>query len=138
MYERPPTILDLRLAARARGEKTFTVNVPCKRGHIGPRYTSTGGCCECLGVGQAKALTANQLLTVQRYNPMPLLLAAEVTPDQIENLDRYLLHCAHHFCKSVIKMRDADNILRIARLAWVSEEPGRKLRDYKMPKGWAL
>jgi 5-methylcytosine-specific restriction endonuclease McrA len=34
--------------AKAKGEKFYFTGVPCKNGHIAPRFTSNGGCSECL------------------------------------------------------------------------------------------
>ena len=33
--------------ARRLGLKSFFTGKPCRNGHIGPRYTSTGVCCAC-------------------------------------------------------------------------------------------
>jgi hypothetical protein len=33
--------------ARAMGSKRFFNGLPCKHGHVSPRYTKSGQCCEC-------------------------------------------------------------------------------------------
>ena len=36
-----------RSEARAQGAKRFFTGEPCRNGHVAPRYTSIGCCCEC-------------------------------------------------------------------------------------------
>jgi hypothetical protein len=43
----------LRTAAAARGDRYFETGVPCKRWHVGQRYTSDGGCVECAALRAA-------------------------------------------------------------------------------------
>lgn len=38
---------ELRHAARESGHVTYTISKPCRHGHQGPRFTSTGGCVQC-------------------------------------------------------------------------------------------
>src|SRR3569832_472344 len=38
-------------AAKARGDRTFTVPFPCARGHTAERYTSNGICSACSKAG---------------------------------------------------------------------------------------
>jgi hypothetical protein len=42
------TLQELRLAAAARGEKTYYTATPCRKGHLSRRYVSNGACIECL------------------------------------------------------------------------------------------
>lgn len=37
-----------RLTAATAGATKYNTGKPCARGHLSDRYTSTGGCCECL------------------------------------------------------------------------------------------
>lgn len=37
-----------RAAAMAAGETCFVSSTPCKRGHVGARYTSNGACTQCI------------------------------------------------------------------------------------------
>jgi hypothetical protein len=39
---------DPRAAAAAAGHVRYVPTTPCKRGHLGERYVSTGACIECL------------------------------------------------------------------------------------------
>lgn len=39
-----------RAKAKAAGLNTYETGLPCKRGHIALRYTSTGNCSECLAI----------------------------------------------------------------------------------------
>lgn len=43
-----------RDAARASNAKHFRTGIPCKRGHVALRYTSTGGCSMCLNAHARK------------------------------------------------------------------------------------
>lgn len=39
--------MTIREQAKSQGLKRYDMPKPCKRGHLGQRYTSTGICCEC-------------------------------------------------------------------------------------------
>ena len=54
-----------REAASRLGQKRYTSTTPCRRGHVGERYVSTGACIECLrrfknGVGGPRADSVNR------------------------------------------------------------------------------
>jgi hypothetical protein len=38
---------EARIKARDAGETRYESKLPCKRGHVGPRYTSNGNCVQC-------------------------------------------------------------------------------------------
>lgn len=50
----------LRTEARSNDIVTYTSVVPCKRGHLGDRYSGTGGCVECSKNRQAKRHAENR------------------------------------------------------------------------------
>jgi hypothetical protein len=67
----------IRLArdeARARGEHTFTVNAPCRLGHISPRrYTSNGICVACVKARSTqRKLPDDALLRVANSDTLPV------------------------------------------------------------------
>ena len=49
-----------RYAAREAGERLFQSALPCRHGHSGPRYVSSGGCVECVRQ-RSKALGPRRL-----------------------------------------------------------------------------
>lgn len=38
-----------RLAAAQAGRRRYVTGNPCKHGHVAERFTSSGGCVECIG-----------------------------------------------------------------------------------------
>jgi hypothetical protein len=40
--------MDVRYEASKAGQITYVTDEPCRRGHVGPRYTSTGHCVACM------------------------------------------------------------------------------------------
>lgn len=85
--------IDIRLAARERGEKTFSTGMACKRGHFSKRYTSNGGCIECMTGMFAKPLSDMQAQAVQRYTFTALLPTPNVQVVDARALSLYLASC---------------------------------------------
>lgn len=52
-------------AAKLRGERTFVVDVPCRKGHIAPRYASSGQCRDCARMHRVRRFATN---AEQTYN----------------------------------------------------------------------
>jgi hypothetical protein len=117
--------MQLRIAAREAGELFYSTGQPCKYGHHARRYTSTGGCLECLHPGHTqKALDKFQAQVVQRYS-LYTLIPKEATLQDKEELDRYLQRCLIAFDKT----KGWPN-LHTSALSW-AEETGRPIREYK-------
>lgn len=55
-----------RKEARQDGDTLFNTGKPCRNGHMAPRYTSTGGCTECLRVSNTGQSILNQSLRRKR------------------------------------------------------------------------
>lgn len=88
---------DIRLAARDRGEKTFYTGTVCKRGHYARRYTSNGGCIECIHGKFSKPLKQHQEKVVQRYRFECLLPAPNVLPLDVHGLTLALAKAAYYW-----------------------------------------
>lgn len=83
-----------KMAARDRGDMFFMVPTPCKSGHYAKRYSSTGGCVECLTPGKGtKALSAiqQQVLQVATFRT---LLPKEA---DLADLMLHLASCVYHW-----------------------------------------
>lgn len=82
---------DLRYEARQRGELFYETNEPCKRGHVSRRYTSNGGCVECLGTGKRIAK-----LDPRIFQPYVLTLAVDslLSKDDLIAFDNFMRQCA--------------------------------------------
>jgi len=116
----------LRITARETGQMFYSTGKPCKYGHHAQRYTSTGGCIECLRPGHtAKALDALQAQVVQRYT-LYTLIPVNVTIEDKEELDRYLHACLVQFDKS----KGWPVALHGNPLTWAVEH-NRPIREYK-------
>lgn len=84
----------LKLAAQERGEMHY-MGPPCKKGHIGKRYASTGCCVACLTHKSFKPLNEGQTLEgMHRYRCYPLLVPKQATPALLAELDNYMTLCA--------------------------------------------
>jgi RecJ-like exonuclease len=93
MAERP---LVTRQQAIDAGLKRYYTGLPCKRGHVAERFTSTSGCLECVhprptgirpvGSTHKKLAHAATLLFDRRANA-----------DQLAQLKAYLQQCADHW-----------------------------------------
>lgn len=55
-----------RYLAQQQGQKHYMAEIPCKRGHIGLRITSTGTCVECRRLLEKERYHANPDKTKQR------------------------------------------------------------------------
>ena len=43
-----------RKQAASNGQTLYDAGVPCKRGHLAPRYVANGGCSECMRLGRSR------------------------------------------------------------------------------------
>jgi len=43
-----------QLEAAENGDRTYFTGTACGKGHLAPRYTSTGSCVECLKISRKK------------------------------------------------------------------------------------
>lgn len=64
---------ETRDAAELAGSKKFDTGRPCMRGHLGPRYTSTGGCCACVN-----RKVARRQITGSNVHQMPAIFPRQV------------------------------------------------------------
>jgi hypothetical protein len=81
---------ELRLAAAAMGEKTYTTGKTCKHGHMARRYVSTGGCVECVnGLPTLARITAD----MQPWIPLPLQVPIGLPVAALDDLNDYLYSC---------------------------------------------
>lgn len=62
------------LAAKAAGDLTFDLGIPCKsQGHVSPRYTSTGNCMACNIARNAARCRAKSGRKRMRGAPVPVV-----------------------------------------------------------------
>lgn len=119
--------IELRMKAREDRQTFFETGRPCKRGHYSKRYTSTGGCVECLIPGHGlRALHKYQEGIVKRY-ALNTLVPTSATTQQIEELDRYLHRCLVAFANT----QGWHATWFQNPLTWAEEAPDRSIRDYK-------
>jgi hypothetical protein len=67
--------MSARLKAAELGQIRYSTGAPCKRGHLSERYTSTGGCVECLRLfegGFSAKLAAKRIEAIQGLFKYPL------------------------------------------------------------------
>lgn len=82
--------LILRHAAAAAGQKRYVSPRPCIRGHLGERYTTTGGCIECIARFKVAAIPKVNAVQVVFSFHLPM-------PDDVPTPDAfrvYLTECA--------------------------------------------
>jgi len=73
--------------AAARGEKFYTTGVPCRNGHVGPRYTNGGECYECaLAIQRDPKRRAYTLWWGAQDRAKKLELSCNVTREYIESI----------------------------------------------------
>lgn len=109
----------MKLEAREKGERYFTSGAPCKYGHLGPRYASTGACLQCLSHKTPTPLTDFQQTVMRKFSfhaVLPLTLGAE----DVNRLDAYLLRCVDQYCK----VKGVEFPFQMAIARWI-EETGR-------------
>ncbi len=56
-----PKINPERAAARRKNKVKYESKTPCKWGHVGERYTMTGGCCTCAAEGRQARYRATKV-----------------------------------------------------------------------------
>lgn len=87
----------LKLQARETGQRFYTTGAPCNNGHVGRRYASNGCCVECLTGKSDKPLNEGQVYEgMFRHKPPAMLMPKAATAEILEELDGYLVMCAHH------------------------------------------
>jgi hypothetical protein len=52
--QRPKSAYNTRASAALAGSVRFFTGIPCKRGHLADRFTSNGGCADCINVQVSK------------------------------------------------------------------------------------
>lgn len=117
------SISQLKFAARESGEKFFDCPIPCRRGHVGKRYASTGGCVACVTHRSLKPLTETQLAVARRYvfsTAVPLGMADH----DVDMLETYLTRCMEHYCKAKGQEPPYD----MGAVAW-SEQQNKPLHE---------
>lgn len=92
-------LTDLKLEARAAGERFFRSDEPCPRGHIGDRYASTGGCKECLTGIAYKPLNDSLKTMMDRY-VFTTVVPAELSARDVGMIEAYLVQCMDHYCRT--------------------------------------
>lgn len=68
-----------RQAAAMRGDKTYFIKTPCKRGHVSPRFTATTRCVEC-GKGYSKKNNARFDVETKRLMNLKLSESRKLDP----------------------------------------------------------
>lgn len=87
---------DARHQAAREGKTRFYTGTPCRRGHDCERYTSTGGCVECVNPKVFKRRVSGQ--DVRRViTPIVMLVDRRLNDQQIVELDKYLQSCVGQF-----------------------------------------
>ena len=109
-----------REAAWEAGLTRYTISTPCKRGHFAPRFTSNGGCTQCVN---RKPMTANGVRV-----PMSLVLPTSraLTPAQRVALTNYLARC----CKAYHESVGTEMPLHPSALQW-AEANGRPWTEFQ-------
>lgn len=122
-----PSQMDLRTAARERGEKYYSTNEPCRRGHVATRYVSNGGCLQCLTGKAPKDLTRVQAVIMRRWI-FHTVIATQLGPEVEAALEAYLTRCmdAFHTARGAVF---PVNYLS-EKIAFV-ERTGRRIGEYK-------
>lgn len=99
--KRPLSPHATRQDAAAAGHKRYFPGTPCKHGHTAERFTSSGGCVECVNVKVAPIQGTNvrpltKPLVFGRPEPHPLLVefvqaqVQQLLPEFEREWDRYL------------------------------------------------
>lgn len=87
----------MKLAAAARGDKTFDTGVPCKNGHLALRYTSTGACLECLNPTRTKPRVTADVRYISRAIPFAIDRRIATSETRLNALDAFLQDCVKRF-----------------------------------------
>ena len=99
-----------RMDAAQNGHRRYQSTVPCKHGHVGERYTSTGGCIPCL-----RRWTVGRPKPAQQKVEFCTFAALEYAPADIAALKCYLIECVikHHESKGLRAPLDAMRLYRM-------------------------
>lgn len=119
-------VKSLRTIAAETGEMRYAMTKPCKRGHIGERYTSCGLCCDCVIANQQEI--KNKLLAGQRLANTKLYEPARVYSVVARPAHHSILADAAHICSQ----GNDDQIDRLTSL--VSMIFGELPHDPAMPR----
>jgi hypothetical protein len=107
---------DLRREAANKGETKYKMHVPCRRGHLGMRYTSTGGCVECTNVRLIRAPTM-----MQNSFRFDSYVAPALTSAERIDLEIYLWECLIAWSAHIGKPAPINSeTIRLAKLRRVS------------------
>jgi hypothetical protein len=88
-------ILRSREEAHAAGLKRFYTGKPCHKGHDCERYTSTGGCCDCVNWKTPHG-TSNKSAANLCFPERAFLFVTPCTRDEMEAALRYVAHMRWH------------------------------------------
>lgn len=127
----PKSLTDLKLEARARGDRFYNTGTLCRRGHNANRYASNGMCTECLTPGtRAKNRVLARMSAVVGITDEHTLrvVVPTGTPEaDRDQLDFYMVRCMHSFAKQKGWALMVTYYQR--RITWV-ESTGKPLKDY--------
>jgi hypothetical protein len=84
-----------RQEAFLQGKTHYFTGIPCRQGHIAPRYVSTGSCIECQNPYKTRRHPHRKDL--QPYVCAKLWVPVGTTPEQYERLSAYLQTCIDTF-----------------------------------------
>ncbi len=71
-----------RFQAAAQGSKRYFTGEPCKRGHVADRFTSNGGCTECVNL-KVISLREERPNTAMPVGPLVFPIGVQVTPEMV-------------------------------------------------------
>jgi hypothetical protein len=113
-----------KLAAREAGEITFTIGIPCRRGHISPRYASTGACITCLtGKVYGGGIHASLRGLIKPY-VFSAKLSSALSDYDTDMLETYLTICVNAYCKA----KGVESYCDTGAANW-SQETGRPMKE---------
>lgn len=96
----PQIVIISRDDAYRAGKTRYFTGKPCKNGHLAQRYTSTGGCVECLAPLKLRRHPLRKDLVP--YTCPKLWVPTGTTRAQYEALETYLHTCVDAFFKHAL------------------------------------
>lgn len=69
------------------GDRRFYTGLPCRKGHLSERYTSTGGCISCLRPALAFAQLKGRVDPRYVYQPPTIILDSPLPSARVEELN---------------------------------------------------
>lgn len=119
-------IRELRMAAHALGQKTFSTGEPCKWGHLAPRYVVNGGCSQCVN-GMNKLAPNAVTKELVPWQPAPVHVPHDMLPQLRDALNDTIAQAVQTWVGDM-------GMMTLGRVAGYKQhqfavEQGRKLRD---------